>query len=130
MTLTPEQTKKFWGNVRKGIGGNACWIWMGAKSGKYGVMDINKVQHTAHRLSFVLKHGPMEPHVFLKNSCKNPLCVNPRHLYKRTKIVIKVHSKVNASAFDARCRRYNKKFPFIMTELRDRALAEFQLTGV
>jgi hypothetical protein len=125
MNLTPEQTKKFWGHVRKGALKGDCWHWEGAKSSKYGVMFIDKVQLGVHRISFALANGPIKPSEFIKHKCGNALCVNPAHLYKRTQITLKVHSQSAHKEFDERCKRYNNKHPFRITEIRDRRLAEY-----
>lgn len=64
-----------------------CWLWQAGKFPKgYGMVnigrDINGKQHTdyAHRVAFVLAHGPIEPGAVVMHACDTPACVNPAHL--------------------------------------------------
>jgi len=64
---------------------NDCLLWCGQISnGGYGQIllktsDGNKM-HSAHRASYELFNGPIEKNKIITQSCKNRLCVNPKHL--------------------------------------------------
>lgn len=69
----------------------SCWLWTGAKSqGKYGKIHNGETIERAHRVSYRIHHGEVPEGHFIRQSCKNPKCVNPDHLilrkYKRAMI--------------------------------------------
>lgn len=93
LILSPEQTARFWGKVRKGglshptrpeLG--SCWWWMGPrpKRGRhrYGYTHIDGTRWLAHRLSFALTYRVPQHHVL--HTCDRPGCVRPEHLYEGT----------------------------------------------
>lgn len=77
MELTPKQTRNFWKKVVKTDG---CWEWTGAKSVGYGRVRLDGRTQWAHRISYVIAHGPIPDGLILLHSCDNPSCVNPDHL--------------------------------------------------
>lgn len=66
---------------------DGCWIWTaGSYPRGYGMVnlgrDIRGKQFTtyAHRVAYVLAHGPIEPGQVVMHACDVPACVNPAHL--------------------------------------------------
>lgn len=64
---------------------NECWSWTGriATNG-YGRMVIDGKQQTAHRVSYFLRHGAIDPEMVIDHLCRNRACVNPDHLEQVT----------------------------------------------
>lgn len=61
---------------------DACWIWQGATTTKgYGVTRFNGKNIGAHRMAWILAHGPIPEGRYVCHSCDTPACVNPEHLW-------------------------------------------------
>lgn len=88
-TRQPRQPKdpnaRFWKFVNKNgpikredLG--ACWEWTGARMADgYGLFRFEGKLEGAHRISYILKHGPIPDGKMLLHACDNPPCVNPDH---------------------------------------------------
>ena len=80
--------KRFWAKVYKT---DTCWLWIGGTSpfghGRIFVRYVNGRQRiftAAHRVSWILHHGPIPEHLLVLHRCDMPSCVNPEHLFLGT----------------------------------------------
>lgn len=70
--------KRFWNKVVKT---NKCWNWTGAK-GQWGHGQFwnGKRLVNAHRISYEMHIGKIPKGLTIDHMCRNPPCVNPKHL--------------------------------------------------
>ena len=58
-----------------------CWLWTGhALKGGYRQINVKGRTMLAHRWAYELLVGPIPDGLTLDHLCRNPSCVNPRHL--------------------------------------------------
>lgn len=79
---------RFWSQVDKSGGPNACWEWTGSLRNGYGQMsylDGGKTRNEGtHRVAWRLTNGPIPDGMFVCHACDNPPCCNPSHLFLGT----------------------------------------------
>ena len=62
-----------------------CWEWTRSLNDSgYGQFSISKKCYRAHRVSWKIFKGPLDPNKVLDHKCKNRRCVNPEHLREVT----------------------------------------------
>jgi len=77
--VTQEQL--FWTKVDKSAGPDACWPWTGAiTTHRYGCVQFYRRVLGAHKVAYLLAHGPVPDGLQIRHSCDNPPCCNPAHL--------------------------------------------------
>lgn len=90
MELSQKDIDRFWTKVAV-ASWNECWLWQGPVHRRglaYGRLQTKKLRegiwrtvwYPAHRVSFYLTHGRIDPKLFVMHTCDVPACVNPAHL--------------------------------------------------
>lgn len=74
--------ERFWQNIEKT---ETCWPWRGNfRPNGYGrhegFYEGSYQVLSAHRMSYVLHHGPIPEGLTIDHLCRNRACVNPAHL--------------------------------------------------
>jgi hypothetical protein len=84
--MTPEQVTRFWAEVDKSGGPDACWPWLGAHNQRgYGMFYSGKRMQLTNRIAVELTEGQSLPaDINACHTCDNPPCCNPSHLFKGT----------------------------------------------
>lgn len=71
---------RFWPKVDR-RGPDECWLWRACRDRQgRGLIRMRGVKYMAHRVAYMLEHGPLDPEVMLWHTCDAGHCVNPRHL--------------------------------------------------
>ena len=80
LVLTPQQLARFWSRVSKMQQGD-CWLWQGSLCTKgYARFTAQMTQFQAHRISYMIHHGPIPDGLVCDHLCRVRHCVNPAHL--------------------------------------------------
>ena len=72
------EKERFWSKVDKS---GECWEWTAFRNPKgYGVFHFRGATPHAHRVAYILTHGPVSPDLVIDHLCRNRGCCNPAHL--------------------------------------------------
>ena len=86
--MTAEEIARFMSRVGK-TDDASCWPWTGSKPGKLGCFHLRGRGYKAPRIALMLDTGrPVKNGLVVRQTCGDPNCVNPRHLYAWTKETI------------------------------------------
>jgi hypothetical protein len=80
-----EKIRIFWSKCTKTEGG--CWLWRLSqdKDGYGRTCFLGKVDK-AHRVAWMLYHGPVPEELCVLHKCDVPACINPDHLFLGTEL--------------------------------------------
>lgn len=72
--------RRFMSRVK--VADSGCWIWQGPPKsrGKYGQLQVNGINWSAHRYAYLHLVGPVPDGLHLDHVCRDTMCVNPDHL--------------------------------------------------
>lgn len=63
---------------------SGCWIWTAALNsfgyGQFGLRTPVRRPYPAHRVSYVIHHGPITTGMVIDHKCRVRSCVNPDHI--------------------------------------------------
>ncbi|GAA3267724.1 HNH endonuclease signature motif containing protein [Streptomyces lavendulae] len=111
---------RFWGKVQIGSPTD-CWLWkpLGSVHG-YGQFSSKGKTHLAHRFSYLLAKGPIEPGLTIDHLCRVRNCVNPTHLeaVTRAENLRRAQSWENGAAFQREKTHCSHGHPYAGENLR------------
>lgn len=62
----------------RGFEADECWPFN--RSSRHAYISVDGASVGAHRVSYVMHHGPIPEGMVVRHRCDNPPCVNPAHL--------------------------------------------------
>ena len=78
--LSEQQQARFWMDVDRSGGPDACWPWTMATD-PYGHVRIDGTLYLTHRVSFSIANGNgLDGDELVRHECDNPPCCNPARL--------------------------------------------------
>lgn len=78
--MTMDDTARFWSYVSQREP-SECWPWLSAATDEgYGMFGLGGKTTGAHRISYELAVAPIPEGLEIDHLCRNPTCVNPKHL--------------------------------------------------
>lgn len=81
---------------------NGCWEWVASKSNGYGRFWYKNKLEYAHRISHFIHIGPIPDGLTIDHLCKNPPCINPKHLEVVTQRVNSIERGTSPPAQNAK----------------------------
>ena len=81
--LSESDVERFWSRVNV-TDRDDCWQWQGCTSGGYGRIYVKGKVALCHRVAWLITTGQQPQNQALDHMCRNPRCVNPRHLREVT----------------------------------------------
>ena len=77
--LLPNEVRRF--KAKIAVQESGCWHWQGATQNHgYGIIQIAGRARLAHRVSYRHFRGSFDDALDIDHLCRNPGCVNPKHL--------------------------------------------------
>lgn len=65
---------------KRAVDPSGCWIWQGARWGKYGSTQYRYKRLAVHRAAYVIWREPIPEPLVIDHLCRNTRCFNPDHL--------------------------------------------------